>query len=116
MRAVYDSEWGINVTGARVSKQAISILETASYWLLDRGVEIAIAGCTELSVGFASIATVALPWVDPLDVLASITLDLAFGHGRLDNSLNLCTDCDNVRKRYCCIFSLIANFNRLNYI
>jgi aspartate racemase len=102
-RAVYDSEWGINATGA-LSKQAMSILETASCWLLDQGAEIAIAGCTEVSIGFASMATVALPWVDPLDVLAEITLDLAFGHRRLENLLNLCTDCDNVRKHYCCSF------------
>ncbi len=101
MRAVYDSEWGINVTGTQVSKQAMSILETASYWLLDRGAEIAIAGCAELSVGFARMATVAIPWVDPLDVLAEITLDLAFGHTRLESSLHLCTNCDNVRNHYC---------------
>jgi aspartate racemase len=55
---------------------------------INEGAEIPIAGCTELSLGFASIATVPLPWVDPLDVLASITLDLAFGRYRLENSLS----------------------------
>jgi aspartate racemase len=70
MKAVNDPKWGINATYALVSKQAMSILETANNWLLDQGAEIVIAGCTELSVGFASMATVALPWVDPLDVLA----------------------------------------------
>lgn len=67
IRAVYNPKWGINATYALVSKQAMSILETANNWLLDTGAEIVIAGCTELSVGFASMATVALPWVDPLD-------------------------------------------------
>lgn len=89
MRAVYNPKWGIKATGALVSEQAISILETANNWLKERGADIALAGCAELSVGFASMATVALPWVDPLDVLASITIDLAFGYRRLDNSLNL---------------------------
>ncbi|MFH7023843.1 MAG: hypothetical protein ACHBN1_00105 [Heteroscytonema crispum UTEX LB 1556] len=68
----------------------MSILETASCQLKNQGAEIAIAGCTELSLCFARMATVALPWVDPLDVLADITLDLAFGHRMLGNSKNLC--------------------------
>ncbi|BAZ09563.1 putative aspartate racemase [Calothrix sp. NIES-4071] len=113
MRAVNDPKWGIKATGA-LSKQAMSILETANNWLKDLGAEIVIAGCTELSVGFASMATVVLPWVDPLDVLASITIDLAFGHRRLDNYLNLCPRCGNVKKPYCCIFSLKDNNFSIN--
>jgi aspartate racemase len=88
MRAVYDSEWGIKATGVQVTKEAISILERASCWLFEQGAEIAIAGCTELSVGFASMGGVAVPWVAPLDVLASITLDLAKGHRQLENVEN----------------------------
>ncbi len=103
-RAVYDSEWGIKATGVQVSKQAIRILETASCWLKDQGAEMAIAGCTELSICFASMATVAVPWVDPLDVLADLTLDLAFGHHHLKNfKTSSMVGGGMVRKHCCCV-------------
>lgn len=109
MRAVYDSEWGINATGALVSKQAISILETASCWLKDQGAEIIITGSMELSVGFAGMATVAVPWVDPLDVLADMTLDLATGHRQLENFQNLSMVRSGIVRKHCCCSFLTEN-------
>jgi aspartate racemase len=86
MKAIYNSDWGIKATGTQVSSQAMSILEKASCSLKEQGAEIVIAGCTELSVCFARMEKVALPWVDPLDVLAANTLDLAFGRHQLPPS------------------------------
>lgn len=82
MQAIYHPEWGIKSTGNRVSFQALAVLEQAAHWLWAQGAEILIAGCTELSVGLANI-NLPIPWVDPLEAMADITLDLAYGHRSL---------------------------------
>jgi aspartate racemase len=85
MKVIYDLEWGIKSTGVDVSKQAISILEKAHDCLVEQGATLIVMGCTELSIGFASLREVLIPCIDPLDVLATITLDLAFGNRQLES-------------------------------
>lgn len=79
MQSIYHPDWGIKTTGTQVSTQALTVLEQATDWLKTQGAEVVIAGCTELSVAFAQMSSLSLPWVDPLEVVADITLDLAWG-------------------------------------
>lgn len=79
MDAIYHPDWGIKTTGTQVSTKALTVLEQATGWLKTQGAEVVIAGCTELSVAFAQMPCLPLPWVDPLAVVADITLDLAWG-------------------------------------
>ena len=87
MQAIYHPEWGIKTTGTTVSAKALRELEHTVSWLENRGAEVVIAGCTELSVGLAQIPSFPLPWVDPLMAIAEITLDLAYGD-RMTHWLN----------------------------
>jgi aspartate racemase len=79
MQAIYHPDWGIKTTGTQVSAKALTVLDQATVWLKNQGAEVVIAGCTELSVAFAQMPSLPLPWVDPLEVVADITLDLAWG-------------------------------------
>ncbi|PSN10197.1 aspartate/glutamate racemase family protein [filamentous cyanobacterium CCT1] len=83
MQSIYHPDWGIKTTGTQVSTKALTVLEQATSWLKTQGAEVVIAGCTELSVAFAQMPALPLPWVDPLQVVADITLDLAWGHRSL---------------------------------
>ncbi|VXD16029.1 Aspartate racemase [Planktothrix serta PCC 8927] len=80
MNAIYHPIWGIKATGIEVSAQALEILVDATNWLADQGAELVIAGCTELSVGFNYLKSLPLIWVDPMTIIAQITLDLAWGY------------------------------------
>ncbi|MCI5217650.1 MAG: hypothetical protein D3914_00290 [Candidatus Electrothrix sp. LOE2] len=56
-------------------------MQTIVDYLGSQGAELLISGCSELSVGLKAIeGLLSIPWVDPLKVLADITLDLAYGH------------------------------------
>lgn len=79
MQLIYNPEWGIKSTGVWVSDQALEQLQQTVDWLKQQGAELIIAGCTELSVALARMNQLTLPWVDPLEVAALLTLDLAFG-------------------------------------
>jgi aspartate racemase len=79
MQLIYNPEWGIKSTGVWVSDQALEQLQQSVDWLKQQGAELIIAGCTELSVALARMNQLTLPWVDPLEVAALLTLDLAFG-------------------------------------
>ncbi len=79
MASIYHPQWGIKATGTTVSDQAINILTEAVIQLRDLGAELIIAGCTELSVGLSRIQQLSIPWVDPLEILAQVTLELAYG-------------------------------------
>jgi aspartate racemase len=83
MDAIYHPDWGIKTTGTQVSTEALTVLEQATAWLATQGAELVIAGCTELSVAFAQMRSLPLPWVDPLAVAADLTLDLAWGYRSL---------------------------------
>ena len=83
MQAIYHPEWGIKTTGTQISAQAFGALEKAAGELKIQGAEVVIAGCTELSVAFAQMSSLPLPWVDPLEAVADITLDLAWGQRSL---------------------------------
>jgi aspartate racemase len=80
MQVIYHPSWGIKASGDQITPQALNALEQISSWYAAQGADLLIAGCTELSVGFARTQALALPWVDPLVAAAQITLDLAFGH------------------------------------
>lgn len=79
MAAIYHPQWGIKTTGDRVTPEAHRALQQAVNHLRDRGAEVIIAGCTELSVAFNRQPPAGLPWVDPLEVVAHKTLNLAWG-------------------------------------
>jgi aspartate racemase len=79
MQSIYHPNWGIKSTGIWIPDQALEQLRLAIDWLNQQGAELVIAGCTELSVALARMELLPLPWVDPLEVAASLTLDLAFG-------------------------------------
>ncbi|MCY0989533.1 amino acid racemase [Nannocystis sp. ILAH1] len=81
MDAIYSPRWGVKATGIDVSEEAQDALVAAVSWLKERGATRVIAGCTELSAALASLSPerrLALPWTDPLDIAARVTLDLAF--------------------------------------
>ena len=86
MQAIYHPGWGIKTSGTWVSEQAIGQLRRAIVALQHQGAELVIAGCTELSVGLARISDLPIDWIDPLDIMADLALDLAFGH-RILNSV-----------------------------
>jgi aspartate racemase len=78
MQAIYHPGWGIKA--GRSEQHARALLRDAATELVERGAEVLIAACTELSVAFRGISSHAgVPLIDPIKVLASITLDLAFG-------------------------------------
>lgn len=79
MDAIYHPEWGVKSTGDRVDPLAHAALASAIAVLQQQGAQLIIAGCTELSVAFNRISPPDLPWVDPLEVVAQTTLNLAWG-------------------------------------
>ncbi len=83
MQSIYAPTWGVKSSGVWVSDAALHAIEGAMTWLRHEGAELVIAGCTELSVAIAKIKHPPLPWIDPLDVAAQLTLDLAYGRRRL---------------------------------
>lgn len=83
MQGIYHPEWGIKATGVQIADRSLTVLEQAASWLKSQGAEVIIAGCTELSVGFGQVSSLPLPWIDPLEVVADLTLDLAWGHRAL---------------------------------
>ncbi|MEB3211127.1 MAG: amino acid racemase [Leptolyngbyaceae bacterium] len=87
MKAIYAPAWGIKSSGMWVSESALYAIEGAMRWLKHQGAELVIIGCTELSIAIAKLKSAPLPWIDPLDVAASLTLDLAYGHRQLPSIL-----------------------------
>jgi aspartate racemase len=78
MQSIYSPDWGIKATGSWVSDIALTDLIVASRWLAAQGAELLIAGCTEISIGLAKLSQLPINWIDPLDVMANLTLDLAY--------------------------------------
>jgi aspartate racemase len=87
MQSIYHPDWGIKAAGLWISDPTLEVLRQAVVWLKKQGAELIIAGCTELSVGLARLEHLPLPWVDPLDVAADLTLDLSFGYRPLHSVL-----------------------------
>ncbi|HIE00714.1 MAG TPA: amino acid racemase [Thiotrichaceae bacterium] len=88
MNTIYDLSWGIKATGSQISPLAQKNLRTIIDYLAKQGAEIVIAGCSELSVGFYETDKLALPWLDPLEIIANVTLDLALGYRSLQTDNN----------------------------
>ncbi len=88
MNTIFDLSWGIKATGSQISPPAQKNLRTIVDYLAKQGAEIVIAGCSELSVGFYETEELALPWLDPLEIIANVTLDLAFGSRSLQTDNN----------------------------
>ncbi|MGD1702046.1 hypothetical protein [Dapis sp. BLCC M229] len=80
MDAIYNPAWGVKATGTEILPEPILILDNAMKWLEEQGAELVIAGCTEISVVLKKLKRNTLIDIDPLDILANLTLDLAFGH------------------------------------
>ena len=78
MRAIYQPQWGIKATGSGISRQVFNILETAISEFKTQEVELTIAGCTELALALSKMDKIEIPWIDPLDIIAQVTLDMAF--------------------------------------
>ena len=89
MQSIYAPVWGIKAAGVTVSTSALEKLDRALFWFKQQGADLVVAGCTELSVGLAQLDRPACRWVDPLWVMAELTIGLAqgeillekFGHG-----------------------------------
>ncbi|MBS0016201.1 MAG: aspartate/glutamate racemase family protein [Arthrospira sp. SH-MAG29] len=80
MNAIYHPIWGIKATGVQILPPPIHILKTAVKWLKNQGADLLIAGCTEISVVLKLLDTTSLIAIDPLEIMANLTLDLAFGY------------------------------------
>lgn len=87
MQAIYHPDWGIKASGIWLSEQSLEQLRQAVVALERQGAELVIAGCTELSVGLARLNDLPLPWIDPLDIVAQLTLDLSYGQRPLTSLL-----------------------------
>ncbi|HET9030478.1 MAG TPA: amino acid racemase [Candidatus Aquilonibacter sp.] len=83
MEIAYHPEWGVKATGDVVSPQAVARLRESIEWLATHGAQIAVTGCTEYSAAAALLRGPAIAMVDPLDVLARRTVELAMGHAAL---------------------------------
>ena len=84
MDAIYAPGWGIKACGVEIAARAQAAVWRAVHWLEQHGAELVIAGCTELSAALETLTlstTLPLPWLDPLEVAAQLTLDLAYGAG-----------------------------------
>jgi aspartate racemase len=79
MQAVFEPAWGIKATGSATSNRARTALVSVADWTVDRGAQIVIAACTEVSVALTPDGYSRVPIVDPLSVAADIAIDLAFG-------------------------------------
>ncbi len=86
MQSIYAPQWGIKSSGVMVSAFALQKLALAMDWFQSQGADLVIAGCTELSVGLARFDNPVLPWLDPLDIVADLTLGLAFGEIPLEQA------------------------------
>jgi aspartate racemase len=87
MQAIYDPAWGVKATSAP-GERVRSALVAAARQLVDRGAEVVVAACTELSVAVRALDAAA-PWIDPLRVVAATMLDLAFAvPGRTDEAID----------------------------
>jgi aspartate racemase len=76
--AIYDPDFGIKVTGSRVSPRAQDALLKAAGWCVQQqGAQVIVPACTEVSVGLPKSPPV--PVWDPLDLAAGALLDLAYG-------------------------------------
>jgi len=104
MRSIYDMNWGIKASGIQVSDTALAHLKHAVDWLQREGAELVIAGCTELSVALPHIADLSLPWIDPLDVAADLTLDLSFGDRILPSLIDTYPNASDTSGKYSAAF------------
>jgi len=79
MTAIFDPSWGIKATGAVVSARARGELARMAGWAAERGAQVVIPACTEVSVGLTPESFSTVPLVDPLAVAAETLLDVAYG-------------------------------------
>ncbi|BAW97483.1 putative aspartate racemase [[Synechococcus] sp. NIES-970] len=79
MNAIYHPIWGIKRTGTEISLESLHSLHQSIDWLKQHGAELIVTGCTELSIALKIKPPAAILWIDPLKILADVTLDFAFG-------------------------------------
>lgn len=78
MQAIYHPQWGIKATGGCISLEVVKILDRAIAEFEHQEVELIIPGCTELAIAFSKMSQISRPWIDPLDIMAKMTIDIAF--------------------------------------
>ncbi len=77
--AIADPASGIKATGDRVTAEARAHLLAAARWCVERGAQVIVPACTEVSIGLTPESFPDAPLVDPLGVAADALLDLAYG-------------------------------------
>jgi aspartate racemase len=87
MQSIYAPYWGIKSGGVTVSAMALESLAESMGWFKAQSVDLVIAGCTELSVGLARLQNPILPWIDPLEIMADLTVGMALGEITRDFSI-----------------------------
>jgi aspartate racemase len=107
MKTIYDPNWGIKATGSQISLAAQNNLKTIVDYLAKQGAEVVIAGCSELSAGFCKTDRLALPWIEPLEIIANLTLDLVFGHRSLPTTNHTLKDHQDSKPKLIPINSLL---------
>jgi aspartate racemase len=85
MAAIYAPGWGIKACGADITARAQAAVLDTTRWLANDGAQLVVAGCTEISAALEALSLhtdLPLPWIDPLEIAAQLTLDLAFASPR----------------------------------
>lgn len=78
MKAIYDPVIGIKSTGAKISGASQKLIGYAADDVVDKGAELIIAGCTELSMVFKQKTFKGAKVVDPIKILSSRIIDNCF--------------------------------------
>lgn len=72
--AVYNPVFGIKASSSPVTQQARDILIESCYELINRGAEIIILGCSEMSIALTEHSIATCPLIDPTRILARALL------------------------------------------
>ncbi|MEB3311577.1 MAG: amino acid racemase [Snowella sp.] len=78
MQAIYHPQWGIKATGNSISCEVYDTLHWVIAEFKNQAVDLIIPGCTELAIAVSQMEQISIPWLDPLDIMAKITIDTAF--------------------------------------
>lgn len=78
MDAIYNKKYGIKYTGNTISPLAKRKLHEAQKFLVKKGAEVIITGCTEISLAFED-SKISVPLVDPLKISANKIVKLSLG-------------------------------------
>lgn len=83
-QSIYHPVYGIKSVPDNISKESLTILDSASRTLISKGAEIIVLGCTELPLAFPEKFFENIPLIDTTLVLARALIN-AVGPGKLKN-------------------------------